>query len=147
MSSRVPLEVKELVAARAKYRCEYCLSPMHCNPDQPSVEHIQPSSRGGSDAPSNLALSCQGCNSFKHVAVSAEDPSTGVEVRLFHPRTDRWPDHFAWSDDQVSLIGKTSTGRASIVRLQLNRPGLLGQRHLLMLAGLHPPIIESENSQ
>ena len=147
MSSRVPLEVKELVAARAKYRCEYCLSPMHCNPDQPSVEHIQPSSRGGSDAPSNLALSCQGCNSFKHVAISAEDPATGVEVPLFHPRADRWTDHFAWSDDQVSLIGKTSTGRASIVRLQLNRPGLLGQRHLLMLAGLHPPIIEPENFQ
>ena len=144
MSSRVPLEVKELVVARARYRCEYCLSPMHCNPDQPSIEHIEPSSRGGSDAPSNLALSCQGCNSFKHVAVSAEDPSTGLEVRLFHSRTDRWAEHFAWSDDQVSVIGRTPTGRATLSRLQLNRPGLLNQRRLLMLAGLHPPDIEPE---
>ena len=27
MSSRVPREVKEFVAERASYRCEYCLSP------------------------------------------------------------------------------------------------------------------------
>ena len=145
MSSRVPREVKEFVAERSGYRCEYCLSPMHCNPDQPSIEHIHPRSRGGGDAPSNLALSCQGCNNFKQTAIAAEDPATGVQTPLFHPRTDRWADHFAWSsDDQVSVIGKTPTGRATIARLQFNRPSLLDQRRLLMLAGLHPPDIESE---
>ena len=144
MSSRVPREVKEFVAESAGYRCEYCLSPMQFNPDQPSIEHIHPSSRGGSDAPSNLALACQGCNNFKQVAIAAEDPATGVQAPLFHPRTDRWADHFAWSDDQVSVIGRTPTGRATISRLQLNRPGLLNQRRLLMLSGLHPPDIEPE---
>ena len=140
----MPREVKEFVAESAGYRCEYCLSPMQFNPDQPSIEHIHPSSRGGSDAPSNLALACQGCNNFKQVAIAAEDPATGVQAPLFHPRTDRWADHFAWSDDQVSVIGRTPTGRATISRLQLNRPGLLNQRRLLMLSGLHPPDIEPE---
>ena len=144
MSSRVPREVKEFVAESAGYRCEYCLSPMQFNPDQPSIEHIHPGSRGGSDAPSNLAFACQGCNNFKQVAIAAEDPATGVQAPLFHPRTDRWADHFAWSDDQVSVIGRTPTGRATISRLQLNRPGLLNQRRLLMLSGLHPPDIEPE---
>ncbi len=34
MSSRVPREVKEFVAERAGYRCEYCHSPMHCKSAQ-----------------------------------------------------------------------------------------------------------------
>ena len=46
---------------------------------------------------------------------------------------------------EATLIEQAwAIGRATIARLQFNRPGLLNQRRLLMLAGLHPPNIESE---
>jgi hypothetical protein len=48
-------------------------------------------------------------------------------------------DHFAWSDDLTLIIGLTPTGRATVVRLQLNRSGVVSLRSLLHSAGLHPP--------
>jgi hypothetical protein len=103
------------------------------------VEHILPSSHGGSDDPDNLALSCQGCNNFKFTATTAVDPVSGERVVLLHPRRDRWLAHFAWSEDWTEMVGMTAVGRATIVRLQLNRAGLVNQRRVLRAMGEHPP--------
>jgi hypothetical protein len=40
-------------------------------------------------------------------------------VRLFHPRRDLWPDHFAWIGPHI--VGLMPTGRATVNVLQLNR--------------------------
>jgi hypothetical protein len=37
------------------------------------------------------------------------------------------------------MIGKTPVGRATIVRLQLNRFGLVNYRRVLAAVGEHPP--------
>src|SRR4051794_27297769 len=60
------------------------------------VEHIVPSSRGGTSDPDNLAWSCPGCNLRKSDRTEAVDPTSGMVVALFHPRRDRWSDHFRW---------------------------------------------------
>jgi hypothetical protein len=39
-------------------------------------------------------------------------------VPLFHPRRDRWSEHFAW-DDTV-IIGQTPIGRATVQLLGMN---------------------------
>lgn len=39
---RIPREVREFVAERAGFCCEYCLSQEDCCPDSLSVEHIHP---------------------------------------------------------------------------------------------------------
>ena len=37
---------------------------------------------------------------------------------LFHPRNDRWTDHFEWNDTVV--VGRTAIGRATVELLAMN---------------------------
>jgi hypothetical protein len=60
-------------------------------------------------------------------------------VPLFHPRRDRWGDHFAWNADFTRIVGLTPTGRATVEKLQLNRVGVVNLRRVMLIAGLHPP--------
>jgi hypothetical protein len=89
--------------------------------------------------PVNLALSCQGCNNHKYTSTHGIDPVTGTSLPLFHPRNERWADHFVWSDDCSLILGLTPTGRATVEKLRLNRPGVVNLRKVLHLAGEHPP--------
>jgi len=88
-----------LVAARARHRCEYCRAPEVIFNFPFEVEHVVPRSRGGEDDEANLALACRSCNIFKAGHVQAADPVTGESVPLFHPRDDRWEDHFTPKTD------------------------------------------------
>jgi hypothetical protein len=132
---------RKTVAERAAYCCEYCRSQLKFSADSFSVEHVIPRSRGGSEDLSNLALSCQRCNNAKFVAIDAVDPLTGAAARLFHPREHDWSEHFAWSNDFLLIYGLTPIGRATVDRLQLNRPGVVNLRRILRDAGEHPPRI------
>jgi len=58
---------------------------------------------------------------------------------LFHPRRDRWADHFAWNADYTLMVGVTPIGRTAIEKLQLNRIGVVNLRRILLESGLHPP--------
>ncbi len=103
------------------------------------MEHVVPRSRGGSDELSNLALACQRCNNAKFVATEAVDPLTGAGATLFDPRQYDWSEHFAWSNDFLLIHGLTPTGRATVDKLQLNRPGVVNLRRILRDASEHPP--------
>jgi hypothetical protein len=87
----------------------------------------------------NLWLACSPCTSHKADRVAANDPETGEIVRLFHPREQRWQDHFEWTSEFDRVIGSTATGRATVVALHLNRPTLVRARRLWVIAGWHPP--------
>jgi len=113
------------------------LSGFH--PDPFAVEHIVPEARGGATDTTNLALSCLGCNSSKGAFVMGRDPATDGNVPLFHPRQQRSTEHFAWSSDTTQIVGITATGRATVARLRLNRPGLVNLRAALRHFGVHPP--------
>ncbi|MCB8943514.1 MAG: HNH endonuclease [Ardenticatenaceae bacterium] len=136
--SRLTARQKEQVAQRAKYLCEYCLSQLNYSPDPFSIEHIQPLALGGKNRLHNLAFSCQGCNGRKYTSTSAIDPITGQTVPLYHPRQHQWAEHFMWSDDETLIIGLTPIGRATIVKLELNREGVVNLRELLHAIGKHP---------
>lgn len=135
----VPIAVVRSLKERANGQCEYCrcLADFHSDPF--AVEHIVPEARGGATKTSNLALSCLGCNSFKGAFIIGSDPATEHDVPLYHPRQQRWADHFAWSADTTQVVGLTATGRATVLRLRLNRPGLLNLRAALRQFGVHPP--------
>jgi len=136
---RLTERLRQEVIRRAKGYCEYCRSPMRYSPDPFAVEHIVPRVAGGGNATGNLALSCQGCNNLKFVSVEALDTVTGVVAPLFHPRQQRWGDHFLWSQDETLVVGQTPTGRATVERLRLNREGVVNLRRLLASIGQHPP--------
>jgi len=102
------------------------------------VDHIVPRALGGAYEPDNFAWSCGGCNGPKRACVAAPDPLSGEVVPLFHPRQQRWNDHFSWSADGLTLSGSTPTGRASVQRFQLNRPEVQLLREMLFQLERHP---------
>ncbi len=114
-------EVRQTVRSRASLHCEYC--GLH-EDDSPvvshQIEHIIPRKHGGTDDPENLALACIACNLYKGSNLSGIDGQTGLVTPLFHPRRDRWQDHFQFEGPQIT--GLTATGRATIAVLRLNDP-------------------------
>ena len=130
---------RRVVRERARGRCEYCQSPVGFSTEPFTVEHIHPKSRGGPTTLDNLAFACAGCNGHKAAKTHALDPGTSTTVPLFHPRRQRWADHFRWSKDTTQVIGLTPTGRATVEALRLNRSGLVNLRRIMRLAGEHPP--------
>jgi hypothetical protein len=126
------------VGKRARWRCEYCLSPAAFSTQPFEADHIIPVSKRGPTTLYNLALSC-GCKSYKADRTHAHDPRTHRRVRLFNPRRQRWTRHFAWGAGYLTILGRTATGRATIEALRLNRPELINLRRVLLLVGEHPP--------
>jgi hypothetical protein len=133
--------MREAVAVRARNRCEYCQSPQDFCPDSFQIEHIAPTAVGGTDTLENVAWACGSCNKAKAVATDSLDSETELNVPLFHPRQQKWEEHFAWdTTNDLMMSGLTPTGRATIQRLQLNRQRIINLRRLLKLDGKHPPL-------
>jgi len=103
------------------------------------IDHIMPRTRGGSDAEDNLWLACRACNLCKGQQTHGRDPLTGRRFRLFHPRRQRWRRHFQWSADGSMILGRTATGRATVVALSLNNLVAVTVRRNWATAGWHPP--------
>jgi len=116
------------VAERASHRCEYCQAPEAVFNFPFEVEHIIPPGRGGTDEADNWALSCRSCNLHKSDYVAAVDPQTRALAQLFHPRRQRWDEHFTADSDTGALKGVTPSGRATVERLQMNRLSQLAAR-------------------
>lgn len=51
---------------------------------------------------------------------------TGAITRLFHPRRDRWEDHFAWRG--IRVVGLTAVGRVTVQVLAMNSDEQLALR-------------------
>lgn len=101
------------------------------------VDHIVPRSRGGETISGNLALACPRCNAHKWAADAGVDPQTGQTVPLFNPREQAWEDHFAWASAvDFRINGRTPCGRATVERLKMNGPEVLGIRRVLLELGI-----------
>lgn len=130
---------RRAVARRARGRCEYCRARQDVCAYTFHVEHIVPRSKGGADDSSNLALSCWPCNSAKGSYLTGVDSETGREEFLFHPRQQRWEEHFNLSADLLQVLGLTPTGRATVARLRMNDARFQpAARRLWMTAGRWP---------
>jgi 5-methylcytosine-specific restriction endonuclease McrA len=135
----VSAELRRAVTQRALACCEYCRSQARYAPQAFSVEHVRPRSKGGETALNNLALACQGCNNRKYTKTTGYDAANQRSVALYHPRQHLWHEHFAWNEDFTLIVGLTTTGRATVETLQLNREGLVNLRRVLVALGEHPP--------
>jgi 5-methylcytosine-specific restriction endonuclease McrA len=136
---RLTPDERQLVLARARGCCEYCRSQERFAMQPFAIEHILPRSLDGETAPHNLAVACQGCNNHKYNKTRGKDPVTEKSVPLFHPRKQRWRDHFAWDENCTLILGLTPTGRATVEVLHLNREGVVNLRRILYAVGEHPP--------
>jgi hypothetical protein len=126
------------VAERAEHRCEYCRAPEAIFNLPFEVEHIVPTSRGGSDDVANLALACRACNLYKADRLTCRDEETGAEIRLFDPRSQSWNEHFTVDRATGAISGSTVVGRATAACLQMNRTVQLAARLQWMRLDIFP---------
>jgi len=130
--------LRDRIRAQADNRCGYCQSAQRHVFAPLEIDHLAPITRGGSDEEENLWLACRMCNGFKSDRVDGPDPVTGKDIRLFQPRQQQWPDHFAWSGDGLRVIGLTPCGRATVAALQMNNAIAVMVRREWVSAGWHP---------
>ena len=115
----IPAVLRRQVVLRSGNRCEYCGLSQLGQEATFHVDHVIPVAAGGATDLENLALACVSCSLSKAARLTAPDPTTGQEIRLFNPRTDSWSDHFWW--DGIVVVPKTAIGRATSLRLKMNR--------------------------
>src|SRR5256886_10381318 len=94
MTNAISPETRLIVARRANHVCEYCLIAEEDAYFTFQVEHIISRKHGGSSDIDNLALACVFCNRHKGTDIGTIVPGRTELVRLYHPRNDRWQDHF-----------------------------------------------------
>jgi HNH endonuclease len=138
MSDHIPAALARLVRERGGEVCEYCLLPQSSQEATFHVDHILPLARQGPTSAGNLALACVTCSLKKAARTQARDPRTRKRVRLFHPRRDRWSEHFRWTTTW-RLAGRTPTGRATTAALGMNRLAIIAIRQALAALGRFPP--------
>lgn len=126
------------VARRAGHRCEYCHAPEAIFNFPFEVEHVTPISQQGPDRDDNWALACRSCNLYKGDAVVKRDDANNIVVPLFHPRTQRWDDHFQVNVADGTIVGKDSVGRATVARLRMNSESQIRARLQWIRVGLYP---------
>jgi hypothetical protein len=115
--------VREQVRRRANFACEFCGVAEADTGGQLTIDHFQPTSKGGNDSLDNLIYCCFRCNQYKldYWAVREGDP------RLWNPRRETASQHFLALDDG-SLHPLTEQGAFTLRRLRLNRPALIAYR-------------------
>jgi hypothetical protein len=104
------------------------------------VDHIVAQQHLGTDEESNLCLCCLRCNLKKGPNIASLDPEAENEgniVALFHPRKQRWQDHFRLQEDG-RIMGMTPEGRATVMLLGFNEEERLQLRRILIRQGWKP---------
>lgn len=139
MAVYVSEELRARIDAADRRVCCYCRTAEANSGLRLTLDHIAPQSTGGATTFDNVCLACSACNEFKAGATHAVDPASGESVALFHPRTERWGDHFAWSPDATQIEGRTATGRATVLALRMNQPLIVTARGRWARLGWHPP--------
>ncbi len=140
--SAISSALRAEATAYSRHCCCYCLSQEDVSGMSFTVDHIIPKSLGGETVTENLCLACWDCNLLKQSRIMGIDEKTGEEAALFHPRRQKWDEHFRWERDGLLIVGETPTGRATIIALRLNRPMLLRGRERWIAASWHPPKID-----
>jgi hypothetical protein len=119
---------------RAASRCEYCRLPESESRLRHVLDHVVARQHGRRTDAQNLALCCGRCNQFKGPNLAGLNPQTGQMSHLFHPRIDRWAEHFRY--DGAVLVGLTPVGRATVTVLAINLPIRVAAREALIRLGV-----------
>jgi hypothetical protein len=136
VGSDITEALRNEVARRAHHRCEYCLIHEDDIAFRPHVDHILSRKHGGLSDMENLAYACVICNRSKGSDLTSVNGRGGEIVRLFHPRHDKWADHFQLDGCSISAVSEV--GGATSALLKFNAPERLAERGLLQSLGSYP---------
>jgi len=136
MSSYIPEVLRRLVTERANACCEYCLLGADDNFFPHEVDHIIAEKHRGKTEEANLCLSCFDCNRYKGSDIGSVDIVTDRLTSLFHPRRQRWTDHFRLNGALIEPL--TPEGRVTVYLLRLNDDERVAKRTELIELGRYP---------
>jgi hypothetical protein len=114
----IPVAVRQQVALRSSYSCEYCLLPEVDSYFGYEIDHIISLKHGGGNQEKNLAYACLHCNRNKGTDLGSIDWATGNLARFFNPRTDIWAEHFRLNRGIIDFL--TVIGKVTIAIFKLN---------------------------
>lgn len=134
----ISAELRRQVIARAENLCEYCLLHDDDTFFGGEVDHIISEKHAGPTEEGNLAYACLACNRSKGSDIASLVPGTGLLARFFHPRTDRWRDHFRLDSDGITILPLTETGEVTARIFRFNADERLQERQALQIAGRYP---------
>lgn len=135
MSRYIPDVLRDLVARRAKFCCEYCRLPDDRSFFAFHIDHVISLKHGGNTSAESLAFACSICNLNKGSDVATFLDDIDQSIRFFNPRRDRWSEHF-FAEATGLLLARTDIGRATIKILNLNHPDSIIERRELIRLGL-----------
>lgn len=134
--TRIPATLRRKVALRADFLCEYCLLHEDDTYFGCEIDHIISEKHSGLTQEDNLAYACFACNRSD---IASLVPSTERLAPLFHPRRDRWHEHFRLSEtDGITFIPRSDVGEVTLRLLRINDPDRLLERRTLRQAGRYP---------
>ena len=128
--------VRTLVEARASGRCEYCLLDRTDAGFPHQIDHVISRKHGGTSQPDNLAFACYLCNLYKGSDIASIHAGSGELVRLFHPRQDRWAEHFRIVGPVIEPL--TDIGAVTAHLLRFNISTRVIERRLLQTLDRYP---------
>ena len=135
MNDPVSEELRRWVRDRAEWTCEYCLLHEDDALTPHQIDHVINRKHGGLSLLENLALACLRCNSFKGSNIASLGLDRHLVVSLFHPRRQRWIEHFEVRDSFIQSL--TDTGATSRL-LRFNSAARVEERMLLIRSGRYP---------
>jgi hypothetical protein len=129
-------EIRNLVAKRANYLCEYCLISEKDTILGCAIDHIISLKHGGLSNSDNLAYCCVYCNRFKGSDIGSIILEKKEFVRFYNPRWDRWREHFKLNNAIIEPI--SNIGQVTARILGFNDQARLLERQLLISKKKYP---------
>ena len=135
MSRTISLELRQQVAVRADFLCEYCLIADDDTFFGCEVDHIISLKHGGPSELNNLAYACAFCNRHKGSDVGSISES-GELSRFYNPRIDRWAAHFHLAGIRIQPL--STIGEVTARILQFNHGDQILEREALSAVDRYP---------
>lgn len=129
--------VSREVRRRAAECCEYCRLSESRRSFRFQIDHITAVKHGGQGTLDNLCLACYECNAYKGSDIATFDPLTGDLTLFYNPREQAWDEHFE-PNAEMTIVGLTPEGRATVAILRLNLPRRVIERYEAWILGEYP---------
>jgi hypothetical protein len=118
--NKISNKIREFIAKRANFCCEYCHIPEKFLATTFHIDHIISQKHGGVADIDNLAYSCQHCNQNKGSDIATIIEEKKMEfVRFYNPRKDNWGENFELEGGKI--IGITAIGKSTSKILGFNQ--------------------------
>lgn len=136
MSSYLSDDLRQAVATRANFLCEYCLIHEDDTVYGCQVDHIISLKHGGITALENLAYACAFCNRSKGSDIGSILWPSQEFTRFYNPRTDLWKEHFKLDGAIIRPI--SNIGKVTAQILSFNHVDRVLERQTLIAIRRYP---------